>query len=216
MGHLASGVAHEIRNPLNAISMIAQRFKKEFKPQADDAEYDQLASTLMNESGRINEIVQQFLRFARPAELDKKSTDVSDLLRDTVTLIEQEAYQKGIEIMKRCESADLIQVDGDKLKQVFLNLGRNSIDACSAGEKIEFICRDDENSIIVQIRDSGKGISAKNLDKIFNIYFTTKEKGTGLGLSIAQQIVSQHNGTIAVTSEENKETIFTIHLPKSE
>jgi two-component system sensor histidine kinase HydH len=216
MGHLASGVAHEIRNPLNAISMIAQRFKREFTPQSEKTEYDQLASTLVNESGRINEIVGQFLQFARPSELNKKPTNVSELLRDTVTLIEHEATKKGIEIVQRCEAVPPIPVDGDKLKQVFLNLGQNSVDACVAGQKIEFICHDDEHTIVIQIRDNGKGISSKDLDKIFNIYFTTKEEGTGIGLSIAQQIVSQHNGTIEVRSEENRETIFTINLPKTE
>jgi len=216
MGHLASGVAHEIRNPLNAIGMIAQRFQHEFTPQEDVEEYNQMAATMVGETRRINDIVQQFLQFARPAKLEKRKTDVAKIIADVATLIKHEASEKGVKIEQDCESVPVTLADGDKLQQVILNLVQNSLDACSTGQKITLACNADEKNIRITVRDNGKGISEKNRDKIFNMYFTTKQEGTGLGLSIVQQIVSLHDGTIAVMSNEGQGSTFKIELPITE
>jgi len=213
MGHLASGVAHEIRNPLNAISMIAQRFLKEFEPASDAEEYQKLASTMVSETRRINDIIQQFLMFARPPKLQKSHLQVEAIVNSVATLIRHEADDKGIHIDVDCSPLPPIFADRDKLQQALLNIARNSIQACSTGDTIVMSCRGNEDTIEIKISDNGKGMEKDILDKIFNIYFTTKEDGTGLGLSIVQQIISQHNGTIDVKSKPGQGTTFTIHLP---
>ncbi len=214
MGHLASGVAHEIRNPLNAISMIAQRFKVEFEPASDVEEYKQLSETMVKESRRINDIVHQFLEFARPAELSLAKADLSVLFKDVETLLKPQAEHKGLSFLVECDANLEATVDADKLKQVLLNLVRNGMEASKPGGKISMKAVETDEKIRLTVQDNGKGIAPEHLDKIFNMYFTTREEGTGLGLSIVQQIISQHNGTIDVESKENQGTLFTIQLPK--
>ncbi|MBD3383883.1 PAS domain S-box protein [candidate division KSB1 bacterium] len=214
MGHLASGVAHEIRNPLNAIGMIAQRFKTEFKPQED--EYNAMASTIVNETRRINDIIQQFLRFAKPGKLNKTKIDIKSVLQNVMTLLQQSSAEKGIRITSDCPSRVDIEADADRLGQVFLNIGQNALQACSRGDRVHFSCREEDNRLEIKITDNGKGIKEEELDKIFNLYYTTRETGTGIGLSIVQQIISQHHGTIDVQSKPEEGTVFTIYLPVTE
>jgi PAS domain S-box-containing protein len=212
MGQLASGVAHEIRNPLNSISMIAQRLHREFEPRTDENEYEKLANTMVNESRRINSIIQQFLQFARPSKLQLEKNNICEIIDEITTLIKTEAREKELNIQTRCDHVPEIMMDRGKFQQVLLNLVRNSMDACSRGGEIKINVEQEDNELIVSISDTGKGIPKDQLSKIFNLYFTTKENGTGLGLSIVQQIISQHNGTIEVRSQAGKGTTFIIHL----
>ncbi|HPG39191.1 MAG TPA: ATP-binding protein [bacterium] len=216
MGHLASGVAHEIRNPLNAISMIAQRFKTEFEPVNDRDEFMQLAGTVVNETLRINTIVEQFLQFAKPQPLLKSKVDINTLIDEVVILTRQQANSKGVLIEKSCPVLPPLYADGNKLKQVLLNLVLNSIQACSKENQIQIICEQVEQRLNIHVKDNGKGIPPEIIDKIFNIYFTTREDGTGIGLSLVQQFVSLHNGIINVTSEPGRGTTFSIQLPIEE
>ncbi|MBN1464132.1 PAS domain S-box protein [candidate division KSB1 bacterium] len=211
MGQLASGVAHEIRNPLNAIGMIAQRLKSEFP--MPDQDYAQLTTTIVNETRRINGIIQQFLQFARPAELVTSRLTIAQPVAEMVTLLQPQAEKKGVRIVNDCQADIQIYADADKLKQVLLNLGQNAIDACSQGDVITIACEAKDNALVLRVQDTGAGIPLQERDKIFNLYFTSKENGTGIGLSLVQQIISQHNGTIEVQSEENVGSTFTITLP---
>lgn len=213
MGHLASGVAHEIRNPLNAIGMIAQRFKSEFEPTTEKAEYEQLSSTMVEETRRINYIIQQFLQFSRPTELTKAPVNIQSLLQDSAILLQSQAAAKDMRVKADYQDTPNIMADADKLKQVFLNLGQNAIDACSVGDQIELSCETQAGYIYIKIKDTGKGMTKAEQQKIFNLYFTTKENGTGIGLSVVQQIISQHDGTIEIESEINEGTTFIIALP---
>lgn len=216
MGHLASGVAHEIRNPLNAIGMIAQRLKIEFKPQSDVEEFQQLTSTVVSETRRINEIIQQFLQFTRPGELNKQPANIRYLLQQTAILISSDAKLKAIDVIQNFQEVPDTNVDAGKLKQAFLNIAQNAIAACSQGDSIKISCKQTADSIIVVLSDTGHGMSQESLNKIFNLYYTTKESGSGIGLSVVQQIISQHNGVIEVQSVENQGTTFTIILPKNQ
>ncbi len=214
MGHLASGVAHEIRNPLNAIGMISQRLKNEFHPQDDEQEYLQLTSTVVSETRRINTIIQQFLEFAKPAELVRSHIKISDLFNQVSALLQSQAERKNIDYSTTCTNDTTIVADADKLKQVLLNLGQNAIDACASKDKIDLSCDTKDNSIVILISDTGQGMTTEEQRKIFNLYFTTKEHGTGIGLSVVQQIVSQHNGFIHVKSTKNVGSTFSITLPR--
>ncbi|MBN2354574.1 PAS domain-containing protein [candidate division KSB1 bacterium] len=213
MGHLASGVAHEIRNPLNAIGMISQRLHQEFAPKSDESEYLQLTDALYNETRRINDIVQQFLQFVRPPKIVKSVVDLEKVVSHVVGLMQGEAEKKGVKLSAECQPVPAIQADGDKLTQALLNLAQNSLAACSRDDHIEIGCRSEAGYVILEIRDSGSGIAPENLSKIFNLYFTTRKDGSGLGLSIVQQIVSQHDGHITVESKPGEGTRFDIFLP---
>jgi PAS domain S-box-containing protein len=212
MGELASGVAHEIRNPLNAISMVAQRYKKEFKPAENKKEYNSLTDVLLTETKRVNNIIQQFLRFARPPKLNKTPVKIDNLVKDVSAMIEPQCKSKGLGFVVNCDCEIFVNLDIDLMKQVLLNILQNSIDATDKG-KISVRVEKVKNKMIFELSDTGSGIPKDKLDKIFNLYFTTKPSGTGMGLSIVQQIISQHNGFLRVESEPDKGTKFIIEIP---
>lgn len=213
MGELASGVAHEVRNPLNAISMIAQRLSKEFEPKTDVDEYRSLSKTVVSEVSRINDLIQRFLIFARPPKLDLRSSDLNELMDEVVELVLPEADSKGTKVVKKYQIMEKIPLDPNQMKQVFLNLVQNSLQAISKDGTISIRTAALGNSVVIEIEDTGYGIPQNSLDKIFDLYFTTKEDGTGMGLSIANQIVAAHRGRIEVESQVNVGTIFRVILP---
>ncbi len=214
MGQLASGVAHEIRNPLNAIGMISQRLDKEFESTEDKKEYHELTKTVVSEVRRINEIIQQFLKFARPPKLDLKRTNVTSLVESTIKLVKTQAQDKGIEIEQNLTPLPEMLLDQNQIKQVLLNIIQNGIEAIEGKGQIKVNARViNEREVLIEISDTGMGMNQEALAKIFNLYFTTKPQGTGLGLSLVHQIVSQHDGRIEVESEVGKGTKFSIYLP---
>ncbi len=213
MGELASGVAHEIRNPFNAMSMAAQRIETEFVPGEKTEEYKSLSRLLQSEIKRINQIIVQFLKYAKPPKINLINLKICDLLDDCLKLIESECDSKKIRIKRFCDDSIIIPVDAELLKQALLNLFKNSIEAISSDGEITINCYKETEYLKIKISDNGIGIPKDNLNKIFNLYFTSKASGTGMGLSIVQQIVSQHNGYISVESEEKTGTSFLISLP---
>lgn len=213
MGELAAGVAHEIRNPLNSINIIAQRIQREFKPAEKSDEFNSFMFTIRSEISRVNDIIKQFLEFAKPKKLLLIEADISQMLDETIALFESEINLKKIEISKNYLSLPTLLFDRDKMKQVFINIFRNSIDAVSKDGKIECKLESGNGKAIITIEDNGSGIDNENLTKIFNLYFTTKSAGTGLGLSIVNQIINEHNGNIRIISEVNEGTQVIIELP---
>ena len=213
MGELASGVAHEVRNPLNSINMIAQRFEKEYSEQMQSEEFKTLSKVLRTESSRVNNIIEQFLRFARPPKLNITEIKSSDFLKEIKSICEITAKEKEVSLEFMQENPVKMKIDIEQMKQVFINLIQNAIDATGKDGKIIVSCKVKSNKCSFEISDNGAGISGENLNKIFNLYFTTKSKGTGLGLSIVQQIISQHGGKIFVESKDGSGTKFIIELP---
>ena len=235
MGELASGVAHEVRNPLNAIAVIAQRLQREFVPTADGEEYGQLTGTVRQEVDRVNRIVRQFLELARPPALELTDTDLEALLAGTVHVVESEARQRGVRL--ELDFADLgwASVDTEQLKQAVLNLVMNAVDAVAgdgahapatlsrtvaepdasqvAAGVVRLAGRRDDHEILIAVEDGGPGIAATQRERIFDLYHTTKPAGTGLGLGLVQRIVAEHGGRIDVDSEVGRGSTFTIHLP---
>jgi two-component system sensor histidine kinase HydH len=211
MGQLAAGVAHEIRNPLNAINIITQRLQYEY--DIDDDDYRNLTTTVRNEVARVNRIIEQFLDYTRPTQLVVEKVDIKEIIMEVYNLVESEAREKNIKVEKLFEHKDMLNLDKDKMKQVFLNLMRNSIQAVVENGKIDIITAQDGGIISILIKDTGKGIAPENIKKVFNPYFTTKKLGSGIGLSIVHKIITEHNGNINVTSEPGKQTVFKINLP---
>lgn len=216
MGELAGGVAHEIRNPLNTMYMIAQRFEKEFSPKTKVKQYRSLTSVLKNEAQRVNSIIQQFLRFARPPKLHVEDVSSKQFLDELRTMFSGEMKAKGISWSVVQESDVLLRIDRQQFKQAVINLILNALQATEKRGKISLECSAERSVVRFTVTDSGKGIPRELAGKIFDLYFTTKSNGTGLGLSIVQQIVGQHNGTISVESSEGKGTTVTIEIPNTQ
>jgi len=213
MGELAAGVAHEIRNPLNAISMIAQRIEKEFTPKKNAAEFKKISRVLKKETLRVNNIIQQFLKFARPPKLKTTPTSVPEFISYVSQLFKSQAKEKGIRFITSCNSEKMIQMDQSQMTQALLNILQNALDATKKGGLITLQAVEEKDSIVFKISDTGCGIPSEQLEKIFNLYYTTKSDGNGMGLAITQQIVSQHKGTIEVQSELGKGTESSIRIP---
>ena len=212
MGELASGVAHEIRNPINAIGMIAQRLNKEFKPASNSSEYSDITRLLRNEVDRINKIITQFLSYARPIELKKSPVEIRSFLEDIFMLFEDQAKQKAVKFILRGTSKFNIEIDPDLIKQALLNIIQNSFDAVGKEGVITIDYFKQNQNAVIQVSDNGIGISQDQQRKIFDLYFTTKKDGNGLGLSISQKIIAQHNGYLTVSSKLNEGTSFKIIL----
>lgn len=213
MGELAGGIAHEIRNPLNAINIIAQRFQREFTPVKDAGEYMQLAQTVRSEVQRVNRIITQFLAFARPARLTLERCEVAPLLHGSIAVVGSQAAQRNVLLRMHTDDGLFIMADGEKMQQVMLNILQNGIEALVDGGVIKIVACARGGHVEIIIADNGPGISEDIRQNIFNHYFTTKATGTGLGLSIVHQIISEHGGDISVTSSADGGTSFRIQLP---
>lgn len=214
MGALAAGVAHEVRNPLNAISVIVQRLRREFTPREDEGEYRQLTGVVSEEVKRVNRIIQQFLELARPPALAKQRGDLAALLERAAQTIEPRVLAAGLQLQRDFAALGEVEVDADQLQQALLNLLGNAIEAMEVGQ-IRLAARslaDDYVEIIVA--DTGPGIPPAELERIFDLYFTTKAVGTGLGLSLVHRIVSEHGWRIDVQSVLGEGTRFIILLPR--
>jgi PAS domain S-box-containing protein len=214
MGELASGVAHEIRNPMNAISMIAQRLETEFEPAQGAEEYKGLAKIMRSEIARINRIIRQFLQFARPAQPNFQDVNLSALLERAAAVVDAQARAKRVRLTTEC-NPDLISfVDQEQMMQALLNLLQNALDATPSGGQVRLAAARKGSGYTIDVTDTGSGIGPDALEKIFNPYYTTKNEGTGMGLAITQQIISRHGGSISVSSEPGKGSRFTIVLPR--
>ena len=213
MGELASGVAHEIRNPINAIGMIAQRLNKEFSPTSNQNEYLDITRLLRNEVNRINKIITQFLGYAKPLELIKKQINVKQYFEEIYHLFEDQAKQKNIKFVLQGDVSFKAEFDADLIKQSLMNIIQNAFDAVAKNGQVILSYYKSKTNLIIEIKDNGSGIAQDQLEKIFDLYYTNKKDGNGIGLSISQKIISQHNGTISVTSKENQGSTFKIILP---
>lgn len=214
MGELASGVAHEIRNPINAIGMIAQRLDKEFKVEKDSEEYHSITNLLRSEVTRINKIITQFLSYAKPLDVQLKKVNSKEFFDDIYRLFSEQAKLKGAQLKKLSDHSFEMTIDPELIKQSLMNLVQNAIDAVDKNGKVEINYFKKENNLIIEITDNGKGIPENIRTKIFDLYYTTKPEGTGLGLSIVQKIIAEHKGTIEVFSEVDNYTKFKITIPQ--
>lgn len=213
MGELAAGIAHEIRNPLNAISIITQRFQSEFTPQEDADEYRQMTRTIRSEIQRVNGIITQFLAFARPQRLLPQPCDVRTLLDDSIAVVRAQAARSGIAVSVIAEEGLTVMVDREKIQQALLNLLQNAIEAMEDDGIIKLLAGRRGTHIVIAVADNGPGIPDDIRKQIFNLYFTTKATGTGLGLGIVHHIVEEHGGDINITSNEHGGTTVELLLP---
>ena len=222
MGILAAGMAHEINNPLVAISTFLQMLPHKYAEASKDKEYwEELYGVAVREVERIRQLVHQLLSYSKIKQEDKfEPVSINDILQEMVVFIENEAKKKGV-LIKREFGVNLPMgmMDRNRIKQVFLNILLNAVQATERGGTIavssRHVVEDAENQFLqVAILDTGSGISEKNLEKLFTPFFTTKNsEGSGLGLMTSHHIVDEHRGTIDVKSKLGKGTTFTIKLP---
>ncbi len=214
MGELASGVAHEIRNPLNTISTITQQLNKDFQPKSNEEEFYTLSNLVAKEVKRINATINSFLRFSRPEKIVLKEFLLSDLITQIEKQYEAMLKEKSSSLIIKMNWDGKVNWDRNQIQQVIMNLIQNSIDSIELDDNIVIqVDEYDNNQIALTISDSGCGIPEHILNKIFNLYYTTKAKGTGIGLSLVQRIIVEHGGTISVESIEGRGSTFLIILP---
>jgi signal transduction histidine kinase len=214
LGNLAATVAHEIRNPLNAISIGLQRLKVEFHPTDDQEDYSRLTGLMLGEVHRLNSIVEQFLSLARPLEIKREELSVQEVLNEVATLVEGEAQQAKVRIQIVAPlNLPPLKADREYLRQTLLNLILNGLHAMPEGGTLTLEAKTSNGNLIISVTDTGTGIAAENQRRIFEPYFTTKAKGTGLGLAVCRRIVEAHGGTITVFSQADQGARFQISFP---
>lgn len=211
LGELSAGIVHEVRNPLGAIKGAVEILEDEL---AEDSPRREFASLAKKEVERLDKLVGEFLRFARPATLCVRLNDLNKIVESVVSLVENQATAQSVKVEKDMQrSLPKVFVDGEQIKQVLLNLTINALQAMPDGGKLSVRTFSENGFSVVAVEDNGSGIDEKISSKIFDPFFTTKEKGVGLGLSIAHKIVSQHKGILSVESK-NGNTVFALRLPR--
>lgn len=225
-GMLASHITHEVRNPLNSISLNTEILEEEIASLASLApvagttanEARDLCSAIRREVDRLTEITEDYLRFARLPKPTLQLEDVNEIVSSLIGFVREELRARGVRLESSLAS-DLppIWVDENQLRQALLNLLRNSGDALDGqGGVVRVSTEDRAGEVRISVADDGPGIEAASLEHIFEPFFSTKEHGTGLGLPIVRRIVQEHLGTIEVQSAEGRGTVFTVMLPSSD
>lgn len=213
IGMLAAGIAHEIRNPLTGMKMITQLLESEYE---DDDERKEPLSIIQKEINRLEGIVGNLLDFAKPSKVRFVGVSVEKVLKDCHALIQNQLKNQSIRYALKCElPLPLVQGDSDQLKQVFINIMTNAIQAQKQGGFLSITIYIQNEYLLVEFKDSGMGIDYNKVNSIFNPFMTTKKEGTGLGLSMAQRIMEKHGGRIEVLSEPNEGSTFIVYLPLS-
>lgn len=208
IGKMSAYLAHEIRNPLEAISGSVEVMKLKGDLNSDGGFYN----ILKEEITSLNSFLDEFLSFARIKSYDFEKINLNNLINDIFVLLKPMLQNKKIKLIKKFNNQEAyINGDTNKIKSVFTNILLNSIEAVGKKGYIKIVLSNDEKFITVLIKDNGSGIKEKNLEKIFDPFFTTKKSGSGIGLSISKEIIERHDGIIDV--ESNNNTVFKIKLP---
>ncbi|OGE23671.1 MAG: hypothetical protein A3J42_01845 [Candidatus Dadabacteria bacterium RIFCSPHIGHO2_12_FULL_53_21] len=211
LGQLAAGLAHELRNPLSAISGAVEILSSDVKPTEDNLRLVRMAS---QEVERLNLLVEDFLILTMPIQKLTTLVDFGRIVNDTVESFAKTIRRGNIEIINQVENGIYVQADSYRLKQAVWNLLLNSVDAMPIGGLIIIKSKTEENNVVIEISDEGKGIDENFISRIFDPFFTTKEVGTGLGLAIVQKVIEGYNGNINVVSSRGKGATFVITLPR--
>jgi signal transduction histidine kinase len=213
LGEMAAGVAHEIRNPLNAISMGLQSLALE-GGEGKGQGSPELLGTMRREVSRINRIVDEFLSVSRPATLHVEAVNFGDLVEHIAGLLRQTGGDHGPTVRTDLPGFPVhVNGDRDKLTQALLNLGINAMEACAGRGEVTVRISAQKKRVRIEVSDTGPGVPPAHQPHLFQPHFTTKEKGLGLGLFIAQRIVHAHGGTVALGESSSRGTTMVMTLP---
>lgn len=210
LGRLSAGLAHELRNPLNTLSVLTYAMLEQ--AAASGLRIADL-EVVQSEIRRLNLLVDQFLDFARPRPPRFQRQRVEEVLEEALLLISPEVAKKKIGLDRTWEVTPLVWADGDQLKQVFLNLLLNAVQAMEGGGRLHASTRRAVGGVVVEIRDSGPGIPEEIRERLFEPFVTTRPGGTGLGLPISLRIIEGHSGKLRIESSEGEGTVAVVWLP---
>ncbi|MEW6267332.1 MAG: ATP-binding protein [Thermodesulfobacteriota bacterium] len=216
VGKMAAGLAHEVKNPLEAIKGSAEYLGKKY---ADDKTIGKFTAIIKEEIDEVVEFLDEYLQYAKPSKPSFSLKDVNVILEETLYLLDKLVARKQIGVNRRMDpDLPLVLADSLQMKQVFLNIILNAIESMSSGGTLSIQTfrqkpEDRSDQVVIAISDTGKGIPPEYLGRIFDPFYTSKEKGSGLGLSISQGIIESHRGRISVESEPGKGSVFRIALP---
>jgi two-component system sensor histidine kinase HydH len=211
LGTLASGIAHEVRNPLSSIKGYAGFFGSLFEAGSDNQKAAQL---MVEEIDRVDRVISELLEFARPADLQLRPTPPELLIKNSLRIIRHEAQSAGIRVKEKIDvRLPELHLDPDRFSQVLLNLYINAIQSMKHGGDLTVDVSMKREAVLFAVSDTGEGISPEDQPAVFNPYYTTKKKGTGLGLAIVHKIVEGHNGAIWLESAPGKGTTFFVSIP---
>ncbi len=213
---LAAGIAHEIGNPLNSLHIHLQLMERKARKLPGEAGKDlqQSINVAKDEITRLDYIVNQFLRAIRPSALQTQLENINTLLQESVSFLAPEIQDRNIIVEQELRSdLPMLEVDRNQMKQAFYNVIRNSFQAMQSGGILKIKTDMDDSHVFISFTDTGGGISADKMSKVFDPYFTTKKSGSGLGLLIVRRIVREHGGEISLVSNEGKGLTLTIRLP---
>lgn len=216
IGQLASGVAHELRNPLNFINLSADHLKDYFGPSlaGQKEEYYALIARVKDEVSRLNQLTNSFLRLGKPIKLSLKPHSINEVLELWLSRVEAKAKSFGVEIRRELgRDLPLVKIDREEIETCFQNIFANSLDAFADPGVFTVASSARNGAVQVAFRDNGVGIELEELEKVFEPYFSTKKAGIGLGLAITKRIVEEHGGTISITSRKGEGTELLITLP---
>ena len=244
LGRLSAGVAHEVKNPLNAMMIHLELLRQQFVPRAagrpatgvaraalgaavaaqapvsvdtvDNERALEHVDVIANEINRLDEVVQGFLKFSRPEDLKLQPVDLAALIDEVVPIVRPEARRAGVELV--VDPIHVPDVNGDPamLRQVFLNLSLNACQAMPSGGTLRIHCESVRGQLVAtSFIDTGVGIKPEHLERIFDLYYTTKEKGSGIGLSMVYRTVQMHDGEIEVQSTPGVGSTFRVLLPQA-
>jgi signal transduction histidine kinase len=213
LGKLTSGIAHEVKNPLNAMVLQLELIKSKLENEGERVKPH--LDTLSAEIRRLDRVVKTFLDFTRPVELRRAPTSVESLIREVFTLAEPQAKKNNVRLVIQSNGAlPQVSLDHDLMKQALLNLVLNGCQAMAAGGELRVTPRLLPRHVELEIADQGSGIPPEIRPKLFSLYFTTKPGGTGIGLAMAYRIIQLHNGSIDFSSEVDRGTTFRVSLPR--
>lgn len=210
-GRIATGIAHEIRNPLGNVSMAVQQLKQAF---TEDSPWSKHIEVIIRNTERINFLITELLNCARPPELNIRPHNMHEVIENVLDSIRSSLSTQQIEVIKKFDAKpSIINVDREQINRVFLNVIINSVEAMPEGGTMTISTSIEEDLFVVKIQDTGEGIPEEDIIRIFDPFFSTKPTGVGLGLSITYGIVVSHGGKIGVESIWKRGTVFTISLP---
>ena len=210
LGQLSAGVAHEIRNPLTSIRILIHSLLDRLSPE--DIRREDI-EVIENEIERINQIIKQFLDFARPSKPKMERVDINQLIADTLLLLFHELVEQEVEVEQDLMPLPYILADREQMRQIFINLILNAMQAMPGGGRLKVSTAVEGSHVRICFQDEGRGIPESIKEKLFEPFFTTKEEGIGLGLSITKRIVEDHQGRIEVDSSEGEGATFAVILP---